>query len=337
MHQLILFGPTACGNRERLSRLLATDWRIMSIPDESATDELCSALADADSLISLSWRPEMSGNASRLRLVQALGAGVDAYDLESLPDECELCNVYEHAAPIAEYVLGAMVSLTIGFRRHDRMLRQGDWDGTGRRDGEPHEELAGKTLGMIGFGTIGREVASRAAAFGLRPCAIRSRHRESEHDPALEWIGGPEQLEMLLSTSDYVVVCCSLNGQTRGMLNDETLRSMKSSAWLINVARAEIIEQRALFDALRERRIAGAALDVWYRYPESVDERLLPSELPFHDLDNVLMTPHLSAWTHAMIERRWKKIAANLDSLALGQPLQNIVARESHSKESPGP
>lgn len=102
---------------------------------------------------------------------------------------------------------------------------------------------------------------------------------------------------------------------------------MKPAAYLINVARAEVIEEQALFGALKDCRMAGAALDVWYRYPENGDQRLLPATLHFHELENVLMTPHLSAWTGAMIERRWKKIAANLDALAEGHPLDNVVCQ----------
>ncbi|MGH9839773.1 MAG: NAD(P)-dependent oxidoreductase [Blastocatellia bacterium] len=183
-------------------------------------------------------------------------------------------------------------------------------------------------------GRIGREVAKRARAFGLKVHAVRARleaatngaHSDGSDKP--DWLGGPSQLQELVAASDYLVVSCPLNDQTRGLLDRRSLAWMKPSGRLINVARAEVIEEQALYDVLKERRIAGAALDVWYRYPENGDQRLLPAALPFHELDNVLMTPHLSAWTDAMIERRWRKIAANLDALAEGNLLQNIVAQK---------
>jgi phosphoglycerate dehydrogenase-like enzyme len=131
----------------------------------------------------------------------------------------------------------------------------------------------------------------------------------------------------LLAASDCLVICCPLTPETRGLLNGERLAWLKPGTHLINVARAEIVEEQALYAALKTGQLAGAALDVWYRYPLTGDERLLPATLPFHELDNVLMTPHLSAWTHAMIERRWTKMAANLDALAERRPLQNIVAQ----------
>lgn len=322
----LLFGQTACDNEARLQRLLQTDWRVMTLPDEGNIAALCEALGEATVVISLGWKAEWSEAATSLRLIQAPGAGVDAFDVSALPRGCSLCNVYEHATPIAEYTIGALVALTTRMLWRDRSLRQGSWEGTGRRDGAPHGELFGSSLGLIGYGTIGREIALRANAFGIRVRAVRSRAVAEQQEPLLEWLGGPERLRELLTTSDHVVVCCPLTSTTRGLLNAERLSWLKPTAHLVNVARAEVADEQALFDLLRSRRIAGAALDVWYRYPTSGRDILLPATAPFHELENVIMTPHLSAWTHAMIERRWTKMAANLDALAAGRPLQNIVA-----------
>jgi phosphoglycerate dehydrogenase-like enzyme len=326
MPTVILFGPTACNNETRLRSLLKNAWQIIALPDDTRLEPLHRALPQADALISLMWQPEMAVAEIRLRLIQALGAGVDAYDTTALPDGCALCNVYEHEAPIAEYVLGAMVALTARFVFHDRQLRQGRWDGTGRRDGAPHAELAGKTVGLIGYGGIGREVAKRAQAFDMKVHAVRAHPHSSSNGTAPDWVGGAAQLPELLRASDFLVVCCSLNTETRGLLDRTQLARLKPSAYLINVARAEIIDEQALFEMLKEHRVAGAALDVWYRYPATIEQMLLPAEWPFHQLDNVLMTPHLSAWTDAMIERRWQKIAANLDALAAGAELHHVVA-----------
>jgi phosphoglycerate dehydrogenase-like enzyme len=324
MPKVILLGRTACDNQSRLTRLLQTAWNIVPLPDENNGAALQQALPQASAFIGLRWKREWMEGARQLRLVQALGAGVDAYDVAALPPGCALCNVYGHGVPVAEYVIGAMVALTARFAFHDARLRQGHWDGSGRLDGAPHAELARQTVGLIGWGSIGREVARRARAFGMSVRAIRA-HPQPEDHTQLDWVGGPAHLEDLLAVSDYLVVCCPLNSQTRGMLNEAQLKSLKPGAYLINVARAEVIEEAALFAALQSRRLAGAALDVWYRYPDSGAQILRPSMLPFHELDNVLMTPHLSAWTEAMIERRWQKIAANLDALSEGHSLENVV------------
>jgi len=323
---VVLFGPTPCDNEARLRRLLRTKWGITAVRDEQEISGLHGALRDADALVALGWRAEWRKAAQRLRLIQAAGAGVDAYDVRTLPTGCALCNVYEHATPIAEYVMGAMVTLTGKLLKRDQRLRTGIWEGTARREGEPHGELAGQTLGLLGYGTIGRAIAQRAAAFEMKVSAVRATSPASP-EPPLTWVGGPGQLRELLGRSDYLVICCPLTPQTRGLLDAEKLAWLKPGAYLINVARAEVVGEQSLYDALKSGRLAGAALDVWYRYPPGPAERLLPAHAPFHELDNVLMTPHLSAWTHAMIERRWTKIAANLDALAENRPLQNVVAQ----------
>jgi phosphoglycerate dehydrogenase-like enzyme len=118
-----------------------------------------------------------------------------------------------------------------------------------------------------------------------------------------------------------------LNDETRGLIDARRLALCKAELVIINVARAAVLDEEALYTALRERRIAGAVLDVWYSYPTGDHPAARPSRFPFHELSNVIMTPHCSAWTDGLIERRWGFIAANLDRLARGEPLQNVVLR----------
>jgi phosphoglycerate dehydrogenase-like enzyme len=329
MARVILLGKTACLNAGRLSHLVKSpEWELVELPDEDDEAALRRELPGARALIGLRWRSDWRELAGDLKLVQALGAGVDAYEEKGLPFGCALCNVYEHGVPVAEYVVGMMVALTVRLTLADGGLRQGAWVGSGRLDGQTHGELAGRSVGLIGWGSIGREVARRLRAFDMRIRAVRANPRVDEPGD-VDWIGGPERLDELLGVSDYVVVCCPLTESTRGMLDRARLARFRRGAFLINVARAEIVDELALYEALRERRLAGAALDVWYRYPVDAgldpDQRMLPATLPFGELDNVIMTPHLSAWTEEMVERRWQKIAANLDALAEGRPLTNLV------------
>lgn len=328
MPTVILYGPTASFNQGRLERLLSTDWQTVSVPDNRDLRTLLRVLPNADAYVGLRWIRDWTKAAERLRLIHALGAGVDTFDQNALPDGCSLCNVFEHAVPVAEYVIGAMVAMTVRFASYDRSLRSGRWDGSGRLDGETHSELAGQTIGLIGWGSIGREVARRARVFGMKIHAVRANPAafgDAPDDLTPDWHGGPARLEEMLGAIDFLVVCCPLSDETRGLLDRRKLGLLKPTAYLINVARAEIIEEDALFAALHSRAIAGAALDVWYRYPATLNEQLLPAAYAFHELENVLMTPHLSAWTEAMIERRWRVIAANLDALAEGRPLKNVV------------
>jgi len=161
------------------------------------------------------------------------------------------------------------------------------------------------------MGHIGREVARVSAAFDLRILSLRSRHSNAE-------------LETLLAESDFVVIACPLTDKTRGMIGGAELAKMRPTASLINIARGEIVEEAALFEALRDRKIRSAAIDVWYQYPKDGAERQ-PSRFPFGELDNVILTPHSSAWTDRVVSLRFRDIAANIDRLAAGEPLVNVV------------
>ena len=130
----------------------------------------------------------------------------------------------------------------------------------------------------------------------------------------------------VLRQSDYLVITLSLNDTTRGLIGARELASMKPSAFLVNVARAQIVDEGALYHALAKRVIAGAALDVWYRYPIDATPTP-PARQPFHELPNVLMTPHCSGFTEGTADRRWGDLAANLDRFVRGENLHNLVLK----------
>jgi phosphoglycerate dehydrogenase-like enzyme len=283
-------------------------------------------LSEADVLVTLAFNREMAAAAKKLKLVQVPGAGLDRIDRSALPAGASLANVYGHEVGIAEYVIGAMLALTRGFCRIDAALRRGAWEsqwGVGGSPPPPWPELAGKTLGILGYGRIGQALARRARAFDMEVCAIRRDVKRSEAD-ALSLLGGPDALDEVLRRADYLAVTLSLNDATRGLIGERELSLMKPTAALVNVARAEIVDEDALYRALLERRIAGAALDVWYRYPRDAGPTL-PARRPFHELDNVLMTPHVSGWTEGMLEARAKLIAENIQRTARGEPPLNLI------------
>jgi phosphoglycerate dehydrogenase-like enzyme len=136
---------------------------------------------------------------------------------------------------------------------------------------------------------------------------------------------GPDALDGVVARSDYLAITLPLTPETRGVLGDKQLRSMKPTAIIVNVARAHIVDEAALYAALAERRIAGAALDVWYRYPAAAGATP-PANQPFHELPNVLMTPHVSGWTDGMLEARAKVIAENIRRTVRGEPPLNLIA-----------
>jgi phosphoglycerate dehydrogenase-like enzyme len=137
-----------------------------------------------------------------------------------------------------------------------------------------------------------------------------------------EW-RGLDELDKVLPQLDYVVVAAALGPETEGLIGPAQFALMKPSAVLLNVGRGAIVQEEALYEALKSRRIRGATNDVWYgAYPSPAEPNPPPSRFPFHELDNLYMTPHTSGWTTGMVERRWDQIAANLDRLARGEPLQ---------------
>jgi phosphoglycerate dehydrogenase-like enzyme len=284
-------------------------------------------LGDADVLVSMAFTKEMAAAGNRLRLLQVPGAGLDRIDRSQLRAGLALANAYGHEAGIAEYVIGAMIALTRSFQRLDQKLRAGEWASqwaVGTPAPPLWPELAGKTLGILGFGHIGEALARRAHAFDMKVCAIR-RHAQLDAPHDLMFVGGPERLDELLARSDYLAITLSLSAETLGLLDARRLGLMKPSAYLINVARAEIVDEQALYDALAGGRLAGAALDVWYRYPTSAG-RAPPATAPFHELSNVIMTPHVSGWTEGMLEARADVIAENIARTARGEKPDNAIA-----------
>jgi len=287
---------------------------------------IVSSLADVDVLVTLVFNREMAAAAKRLRLVQVPGAGLDRIDRAAVPPAAALANAYGHEVGIAEYVIGAMLAFTRSFGRIDASLRRGAWESqwaVGSPAPRPWPELAGKTLGILGFGHIGEALVRRARAFDMRICAIR-RQAQTKVPDGVDFIGGPERLDDVLRCADYLAITLSLSPQTRGLLDTRRLGLMKRSAFLINVARAEIVDELALYRALASGSIAGAALDVWYRYPTAAGPAL-PATQPFHELENLIMTPHVSGWTEGMLEARAKLIAENIARTARGEPPLNAI------------
>jgi len=289
--------------------------------------DIISRLAEVDVLVTMVLTAETGRAATRIKLVQVPGAGLDRIDRSGLPDGASLANAYGHETGIAEYVIGAMLALTREFSRVDAALRVGEWRSqwaVGRQSPPAWPELAGKTIGVLGYGRIGQAVAQRLRAFNMKICAIRREIRlATNNDPAL--VGFPEMMDEVLQRSDYVVICMPATPETIGSIDRRRLGLMKSTAFLINVSRAEIVEEDALYDALAQRSIAGAALDVWYRYPRQPGPSA-PAMRPFHELPNVLMTPHVSGWTDGMLEARAKLIAENIRRVGHGETPLNLVA-----------
>ena len=286
-------------------------------------EDIAPLLGDADALISPHFSPALTREATRLRLIQTVGAGTDQIDFAAVPPETTVCNVYGHEVAIAEYVLMVMLALNRELIGMDQRLRQGDW-----RDHEysrPQRELRGRALAVVGLGHIGMEVARYARQFGMRVIAVtRSPDPVRYAALGLAFLGGMGELRTVLAEADFVALAVPLTATTTDLIGARELRAMKSSAYLINVARGGVANEHDLYRALADRVIAGAALDVWYR-PPSLDVTCLPANEPFHTLPNLIMTSHVAGWTDGTIANRWAAINENLRRLIAGETLCNIV------------
>jgi phosphoglycerate dehydrogenase-like enzyme len=218
----------------------------------------------------------------------------------------------------------AMLALNRDLLNMDRRFRQFDWSD---RASGPQREIHGRTLGIVGLGRIGSEIARRAKVFGMRViAATRTPRPERAAELDIDRVVGMDELGSVLEEADFLVVAVPLEPETTGLLGAAELARLKPDACVINVARGPVIDEDALYAALRERRIGGAAIDVWYRYPEDKVHGA-PSAHPFHELDNVILTPHIAGWTFGTFAHRWSQINENLRRLRTGEPLVSVVAR----------
>jgi phosphoglycerate dehydrogenase-like enzyme len=230
-----------------------------------------------------------------------------------------LTNAREvHGPVVAEHVIALLFALAKKIPQATRFQQKHIWGQEMMWNEGPHPcELAGATLGLIGLGSIGRRVAKIASVLGMRVIAVRE-HVEKGTVDGVEAVFAPSDLHELLKQSDYVVIAAPLLDNTRGLINAERLAMMKPEAFLINVGRGPQLDELALTDALRNRRIAGAALDVFEQEP-------LPVDSPLWDLDNLLITPHTAGLTDKLWPRHYELFSGNLRCYLAGEPLQFVV------------
>lgn len=259
----------------------------------------------------------------RLSLLHLPAAGYDRVDFAALPAGAIVCNCFGHEQAIAEYVMAALLSRTVPLADADRRLREGDWAYWAGAPERVHPELAGSTIGILGFGHIGQRVAACTKALGLRVhVANRS---EVAPSAVVDRFVPLSALADFWGGLDWIVVTLPHLPATEGIVGAAAFGAMRPHAVLINVARGPVVDERALFDALQGRRIGGAVIDTWYRYPSAAEPKPMPGTLPFETLPNVVMTPHMSGWTEGTIRRRQAAMAENIGRRRRGERCENVV------------
>jgi phosphoglycerate dehydrogenase-like enzyme len=242
--------------------------------------------------------------AARIRWAHVLSAGVDAVlSREIRESPVPVTNgrgVF--ARPLSEWTIGAMLHFAYQFRRILKNQQAQRWE---RYE---HDQLHGRTLAIVGYGSIGRAIGERASAFGMH---ILTAGRTASHD-----------LNAMLATCDYLALAAPLTPQTRGMIGAAQLALMKSTAVIVNVGRGAVVDEPALIEALETGKIRGAALDVFTNEP-------LPAGHPFYRLENVLLSPHTADNVPYSRENAVEFFVENFERFRNGEPLQNVVDKHA--------
>ena len=278
------------------------------------------AAASADVILTWFSRPKLLERvwplAARVRWVHSMAAGLDSFLFPALVESpVVLTNsrgVFSQS--LGEFVVAAVLFFAKDFRRMLRSQERGAWEQF------DVDEVRGKTLGIVGYGDIGRAVARRARGLDMRVLALRRRPERSEGDPWVEEVVPPERKLDLVARSDYLVVAAPLTPETRRMIGEAEIAALGPSAVVINIGRGPVVDEAALIRALEAKRIRGAALDVYEVEP-------LPSGHPFYRLENVLLSTHCADHTASWTYEAVQCFVDNLERFLKGEPLANVVEK----------
>ncbi len=316
---LLVTGDPQAEYLKALERLPANT-RVIASADPSV---LAQAAPEADAILNGEFKdPKLLKStfplATRVRWVHTLSAGVEhVLSPEIVASPVPLTNgrgVFRR--PLAEWAVGAMLYFQYDYRRLVRQQEAGVWADF------DIEELGDKTVGIVGYGEIGRAVAERAKPFGCKIVALRRKPVNSVGDPLIDRAYAPSQIDEMLALCDFVVAAAPATPETRGMIGTAQIAALKSSAVVINIGRGPVIDEAALIAALESKKIRGAALDVFTVEP-------LPPGHAFYKMQNVLLSPHSADHTAGWRDRAVQCFLDNFGRFAKGEPLENVVDKHA--------
>ncbi len=293
----------------------------VTVYDRTPRDQLAARVADADVAVSSKtvWDAEALSWAPNLKMIALTSTGYNVVDLDAARKrDVVVSNVPAYSTPdVAQMTFALLLELCLHVGEHSRLVMDGDW--TRAKDFSfwktPLVELAGKTMGIVGMGSIGQAVCRIARAFDM-PVVFENRSAK----PQLESDGVRQvDLDELLAASDVVSLHVPATPETDRMMNAQTIGRMKDGAYLLNTARGALVDERAVVDALRTGKLSGFGADVVSAEPMHADNpRLQAKGL------NIVVTPHIAWATHEARERLLATVAANVGAFAAGKP-QNVV------------
>jgi phosphoglycerate dehydrogenase-like enzyme len=296
---------------ETYGGLIAAEFPDLEVVRTTTEEAFDRHIADADVLLSFRFPLGGLARARRLRWIQITSAGIDhlAEAAETLREIVVTNSRGIHVEVMADYVVGVLIMLQWGFPRLLRRQQAREWYF------QATEPLAGKSLGVVGVGAIGGEIARRGAAMGMTVLGMR---RDPRPAPGVSRMFGPDELPAMLPECDFVVLVVPATAATSRLVGERELRRMRRTAYLVNIARGSVVDEAALIRALEEKWIAGAALDVFETEP-------LPPTSPLWGMENVIVTPHISGEPDEYPRRVMTVFADNLRRWREGRPLLNVV------------
>ncbi|MBN2056940.1 hypothetical protein JW905_18585 [bacterium] len=281
----------------------------------------------AEAVVIVAWQPlpELVEPASRCVLFQALSAGLGSRHMELLAAHpgITLANLHGNACGVAQHAVALLLAAANRLVYYDAAMRRGEWGID--KDNPASLMLHRMTIGLLGLGAIGIQTARLLAPFGSRLVAC-TRTGTPRPDSPVQELWPVERLDTFLGVLDAVILALPLTGATRHLLDSRRLSRMKPGAVLVNVSRGGVVEEQALYEALHDGRLGAAGLDVWYEYrPPAVNGKKYPYHYPFHELDNVVLSPHRSA-SPIFAPDRWEDVFENIRRAAAGtRPFLNEV------------
>jgi D-2-hydroxyacid dehydrogenase (NADP+) len=295
------------------------DYKGIDYPEERPDIDVEGLVRQAEVVIATRIPANFRERAPRLRWLQLTSAGIDHLWKPWLDDGKIVVTSAKgmHGDPMAEFVFASVLFFAKGVRRMVESARAHKWDRF------IVDEILGKTMILVGIGGIGGVVARRAKQFGMRTIAVRRKAGREGLPMEVDELVQVEAWRSVLGRGDYIVNSLPLTDRTQGMFDAAAFNAMKPSAIFINVGRGGSVDQAALTRALKEGRIAGAALDVFENEP-------LPADSALWDLQNVLISPHMGADTAVNMTRFNDVLCENLRRYALGEPLRNVVDPKEH-------
>ena len=299
------------------------------VRSEGSIESMLENGRDATIIISGRVSREYIHKAINLKMIQTFGAGTDKVDFDAVRERGDIivCNSHTNSAEVAEFAISLLFAVVKNIIPSDRELRKGDWSHSWGGP-VPNVEIRGKRVLIVGLGHIGADVARRLRSFSVTINAA-TLSGSSRNADLVDKMVRINDIQSQVEEADFIILSLPLTNQSKGLVDREFLSWMKPSSILVNISRGPIVDELALYEALKAKNIRGAGLDVWWRYPKKWRGMTAPpTDIPFHELDNVVMSPHRAAFAENSPREQREFVVENILRFIRGEPPHNIIDPE---------